>query len=100
MHVVLGTTVWVSGLLWVGPPWRVLRLAEQGRTQIVATPAMVDELLGVLERGKFRKRIRELRLAASRTHEYVLGLVMLVSDNAGFGPDSGAFRSDRPGRPG
>ena len=80
MRIVLGTNVWVSGLLWTGPPWQVLRLAEQGRIRIIATPSMIDEILGVLARPKFRGRLQELRLPIPAIREYVLSLVTLVPD--------------------
>jgi predicted nucleic acid-binding protein len=34
MHIVIDTNIWVSGLLWRGLPWRLLRLAETGVVEI------------------------------------------------------------------
>lgn len=34
MRVVIDTNIWVSGLLWRGAPWRLLRLAERGEIEL------------------------------------------------------------------
>jgi len=31
MRIVIDTNIWISGLLWRGMPWRLLRLAEIDR---------------------------------------------------------------------
>lgn len=48
MRVVLDTNVVVSGLLWGGPPRRLLELARQDTSAV-----LLDELADVLARAKF-----------------------------------------------
>jgi len=52
-RVVVDTNVLVSGLLFDGPPRRVLELAITGRVQLAISPPLVEELRGVLNRVKF-----------------------------------------------
>lgn len=44
MRVVIDTNVWVSGMLWRGLPWQLLRLAERGAVELCMAPAMLAEL--------------------------------------------------------
>ena len=53
MRLVLDTNVVVSGLLWGGPPKRLLDLAVSGDVALFSSTALLDELAGVLERRKF-----------------------------------------------
>ena len=53
MRLVLDTNVVVSGLLWGGPPRRLLDLARRGRVVLFSSGVLLDELASVLERDKF-----------------------------------------------
>ena len=44
MRVVIDTNIWVSGLLWKGSPWDILRLAEEKKIEAFATATMLEEL--------------------------------------------------------
>ncbi|WP_461394468.1 PIN domain-containing protein [Deferrisoma sp.] len=96
MIVVLDTNVWVSGVLWTGAPWRVVRLAERGDLRPVATPSMMDELAGVLGRPRFEPRLRQLGLTPPAVLASVLRLVTLVPDPPG--PARPSFRRARTTR--
>lgn len=48
MRIVLDTNVWISGLLWRGLPWKLLRLAEARQVEICMAPPMLEELERVL----------------------------------------------------
>lgn len=48
--VVLDTNVLVSATLGDGPPYRILRLAEQGKVDSVTSPSIIAELEDVLGR--------------------------------------------------
>ncbi len=52
-RIVADTNVLVSGLLFEGPPRRFLDLAVTGRIELAISPAMVEELQGVLSRARF-----------------------------------------------
>lgn len=49
LRVVLDTNVVVSGLLFGGPPRRLLQLALEGAVEAVTSPALEEELRRVLE---------------------------------------------------
>ena len=53
MRLVLDTNVVVSGLLWNGPPRRLLDLARDGRVVLFSSGVLLDELVSVLRRDKF-----------------------------------------------
>lgn len=61
IRVVVDTSVAVSGLLWPGPPLKLLEHAQAGRCAILATPDMLAEITRVLQRGKFARRLVELQ---------------------------------------
>lgn len=61
IRVVIGTGVAVSGLLWPGPPLKLLEHAQAGRCAILATPDMLAQITRVLQRGKFARRLAELQ---------------------------------------
>lgn len=44
MRIVIDTNIWVSGLLWRGLPWELLRLADAGQVEICTAPPMLNEL--------------------------------------------------------
>ncbi len=48
MKVVLDTNVIISGLLWKGPPSRILDLGKNGFFQICLTPKLLQEIEEVL----------------------------------------------------
>lgn len=53
MRVVLDTNVIVSGLLWGGPPRRLLDLARRNTIILYTSAVLLDELAEVLAREKF-----------------------------------------------
>ena len=53
VRLVLDTNVVVSALIWDGPPERLLDLAVSGEITLFSSAVPLDELAGVLERGKF-----------------------------------------------
>lgn len=76
MRAVADTNVVVSGLLWQGPPRRVLDLARTGMLDLFTSPALLVELEDVLGRQKFRRRLES---AGVDPGELVLGYAALAS---------------------
>lgn len=64
MRVVADTNVIVSGILWIGPPHTILLAAEDARVTLYTSPALLQELEGVLTRPKFAPRLRDLQVTA------------------------------------
>ena len=53
MRLVLDTNVVVSGLIWGGPPRRLLDMGRSGRVFLFSSAILLDELADVLAREKF-----------------------------------------------
>jgi putative PIN family toxin of toxin-antitoxin system len=72
MRIVIDTNIWVSGLLWRGPAWRLLRLAEAGKVELCMTESMLDELAEVLCYPHLQPRLQTLKLSVADLLAYVL----------------------------
>src|SRR5438067_1917106 len=75
MRVVADTNTIVSGLMWQGPPRRVLDLARNGEIELFTSAALLAELDEVLSREKFRTR---LTMASVTANELVIGYASLA----------------------
>lgn len=82
MRIVIDTNVWVSGLLWRGPAWTLLRLAEAGRIELCATPPMLSELAEVLNYERLQPRLAQLGLSVSDMLAYVMERVAIFEVRA------------------
>jgi putative PIN family toxin of toxin-antitoxin system len=82
--IVIDTNLWVSGLLWRGFPWRILRLVEKGQVTLCMTPTMVAELAEVLAYERLHPRLRQLELTPADLIAHVLAVASLfdVPDSA------------------
>jgi putative PIN family toxin of toxin-antitoxin system len=78
MRVVIDTNIWVSGLLWRGAPWGLLRLAEQGKFEICMSPRMLSELARVLTYERLRPRLNQLGLSPADLVAYAANLAMVL----------------------
>lgn len=78
-RLVLDTNVWISALLWAGPPNEILRIGESKRIVLVASPSIVEEAREVLARSKFALRIAALERAftSSSTIDTVSFMLLL-----------------------
>ena len=74
MRVVIDTNIWVSGLLWRGRPWELLRLAKAGQLELCLTPSMLAELAATLDYEKLRPRLTQLGLTHADLMAYVISL--------------------------
>ena len=59
MRLVLDTNVVIAGLLWDGPPHRLLECAIDAAVTLYSSPALVDELAHALTYAKFNRRIAQ-----------------------------------------
>lgn len=75
MRVVADTNVVVSGLLWSGPPRRVLDFARIARIDLFTSPDLLLELEDVLSRRKFARR---LALIGIESRELAIGYAALA----------------------
>ncbi len=66
MRLVLDTNVLVSAFLWEGLPGRLIALAGEQVIALYTSKVLLDELSGVLQRGKFARRVQATGLSAAQ----------------------------------
>jgi putative PIN family toxin of toxin-antitoxin system len=65
MRIVADTNTVLSGLLWQGPPRRLLELARERKVSLCTSLTLVAELAEVIARDKFAERVRAAGLSAA-----------------------------------
>lgn len=79
LRLVLDTNVVVAGLLWSGPPRRLLEFASDGEAvELFSSPALLDELAHTLAYAKFAARIQAHGSSLERLLAQYTALVSLV----------------------
>jgi putative PIN family toxin of toxin-antitoxin system len=80
MRLVLDTNVVVAGLLWDGPPRKILeRAIDDGTLELYSSPALIDELRNTLGYRKFARRIADHRTSIDALLAQYRALLILVS---------------------
>ena len=87
MRAVCDTNVVVSGLLWGGPPNRILRWAREGLLEIVACEETTVEVRRVLQYKRFSKRLSALDTSPNKAFSYFMNLIRFVPTPASI-PDA------------
>ena len=83
LRLVLDTNVVVAGLLWSGPPRRLIELAIEGEAvELFSSPALLDELAHTLGYAKFTARIRAFGMSIKALVAQYAALVSLVTPTA------------------
>ena len=75
MRVVADTNIIVSGLLWFGPPRRILDAARAGKIVLFTTRGLLVELKEVLRREKLARR---MHLVGAKPYELFVGVASLA----------------------
>lgn len=65
MRIVADTNTALSGLLWQGPPRRLLDLARERKVSLYTSVTLLAELAEVIAREKFAERVRAAGLSAA-----------------------------------
>jgi len=78
MKAVVDTNVVLSGLLWTGPPNRLLRWARRGIIEVLTCEEAVEELKRVLEYRKFGERLKGLGATPREVLAYFMNLAHFV----------------------
>ncbi len=79
MRLVLDTNIAVAGLLWAGPPHRLLDRAIDEGVTLYSSPALIDELTHTLQYPKFVQRIGRFGTTSVALVAHYSALVTLVS---------------------
>lgn len=79
LRLVLDTNVVVAGLLWNGPPRRLLEAAIAGAAELFSSAALLDELAHTLGYSKFDKRIAVFGTSIAELVAQYTALVSLVA---------------------
>jgi uncharacterized protein len=83
VRIVIDTNVWVSGLLWQGAAWQLLRLAEAGRVTLCTTPGILAELAGVLSYERLQARLDQLCVVPVELVAYAMNLASVFEVHEG-----------------
>ena len=77
---VLDTNIVVAGLLWQGPPRRLIELAIEGQAvELYSSPVLLDELAQTLGYSKFAARIESFASSIAVLVAHYTALVWLVT---------------------
>lgn len=79
LRLVLDTNVVVAGLLWNGPPRRLLQAAIDGEVELFSSAVLLDELAHTLGYLKFTKRIESFGTSIAALVAQYTALVSLVA---------------------
>ena len=80
MRLVLDTNTIVSGLLWKGPPYRLLSIAETRRDiSLHTSPKLLAELADVLSRDKFAATVAATRRLPDALMRQYLNIAQVVT---------------------
>lgn len=77
-RLVLDTNVVVAGLLWSGPPRRLLELATGAAVELFSSPVLLDELTHTLQYPKLSARIERFGESVQTIAARYAALVSLV----------------------
>jgi len=78
MRAVLDTNVAVSALIWGGKPVALIQAAIDGDLVLHVSPAMLDELNGVLARGHLATRLDRRRSSAEQAIAHDASLAQIL----------------------
>lgn len=79
LRLVLDTNIVVAGLLWNGPPRRLLQAASDGEVELFSSAVLLDELAHTLGYSKFSARIESFGTGIATLVAQYTTLVSLVT---------------------
>ncbi len=79
MRAVLDTNVVVSGLIWGGKPFALLRIGAEGDLELATSPVLIAELAVVLARENFAGRLKESRRSMEEAVSFHARLAITVT---------------------
>lgn len=88
MHIVADTNTALSGLLWSGPPRRLIDLARERSLTLCTSVILLAELAEVIARDKFAQRLQLAGLSAADLVQDYRRLTVIVEPQPLSGPVS------------
>jgi uncharacterized protein len=79
VRLVADTNSVISGLLWNGPPARLIDAAVERRISLVTSLALLAELEGVLTRDKFKRQLEKRGVSVVDIFDGYSALVEIVT---------------------
>jgi len=79
LRLVLDTNIVVAGLLWNGPPRRLIEAAIAGEVELFSSPVLLDELAHTLGYAKFASRLESFGTSIAALVAQYTALVSLVA---------------------
>lgn len=79
MRLVADTNTVISGLLWNGPPARLIDAAVERRVMLFSSLPLLVELEGVLTRDKFKRQLAKRGVSVGEIFEGYAALVEIVT---------------------
>jgi len=78
LKAVLDTNVLISGILWRGVPFNLLRWAEEGRLQIYTSLEILSEVYRVLYYPKFKQYIENQQASPGELFAKIVSLCTII----------------------
>jgi uncharacterized protein len=78
VKAVVDNNLLISGLLWSGPPYRLLEAIRDGELHLVLSPDLYLELEDVLNRNKLASRIRSRGMTPAALLSVISAMVEMV----------------------
>ena len=78
MKLIVDTNVMISGLLWSGPPNRILKWARDGMVDLIACESTTNELKRIIQYKRFVHRLSVLKITPPEVIAYTMNLVTFV----------------------
>ena len=87
LSLVLDTNIVLSGLIWQGPPFELMRLASGGWVEFFTSALMLYELQDVLGRDKWRSRLDAIgKTPDELIHKYLMSTSLVEPGRIIFSP--------------
>ena len=80
MKLIVDTNVLISGLMWGGPPNRILKWARDGLVVLIACESTINELKRVIQYKRFDQRLSVLKISPPEVIAYAMNFVTFVPD--------------------
>ena len=78
LHAVFDTNLLISGILWRGTPFQLLKWAEEGRLRIYTSLEILDEAYRVLHYPKFEQYIDKQKASLKELFAKITSLCTII----------------------